>query len=58
VLSVEWSQPGSEDLGLGQKLQVSLEAELAVLEGLLERVDELAAENSPQRLFGEKVILP
>ena len=57
-MSMEWPQPGGEDLGLSEKLQVSLEAELAVLEGVLERVDELAAENSPQHLFGEKVILP
>src|SRR5205814_1888415 len=58
VLSVEWPQPGSEDLGLGEKLQVSLEAEPSVLEGLLERVDKLAAKDFPQHLFGEKVIFP
>jgi hypothetical protein len=57
-LSVEWPQPGREDLGLSEKLQVSLEAEHSVLEGLLERVDELAAKNFPQHLFGEKVIVP
>src|SRR5215472_17938127 len=55
---MEWPQPGGEDLGLSEKLQLSLEAELAVLEGLLECVDELATKNFPQHLFGEKVIFP
>src|SRR5207253_9751888 len=58
ILPVEWPQPGSEDLGLSEKLQVSLEAEQSVLEGLLERVDELAAKDFPQHLFGKKVIFP
>jgi len=31
---------------------------LAVLEGLLERIDELAAKNFPQHLLGEKAIFP
>src|SRR2546429_4120789 len=30
----------------------------SVLEGLLERVDELAAKDFPQHLFGKKVIFP
>src|SRR5215469_12998519 len=55
---MEWPKPGSEDLGLSEKLQFSLEAEQSVLEGLLECVDELAAKNFPQHLFGEKVIFP
>ena len=55
VLSVEWPQPGSEDLGLRKKLQVSLEVELAFLESLLERVDELAAKDFPQHSLGKKV---
>src|SRR5215469_8047060 len=55
---MEWPKPGSEDLGLSEKLQFSLEAEQSVLEGLLECVDELAAKNFPQHPFGEKVIFP
>ena len=57
VLPIEWPQPGGEDLGLSQKLQVTLEVELAVTEGLLERVDELATKDSPQHLLGKEVIV-
>ncbi|HET7442998.1 MAG TPA: hypothetical protein VFJ47_16975 [Terriglobales bacterium] len=42
VLSVEWPQPSREDLGLGEERQVCLEAEQAVLKGLLKRIHELA----------------
>ena len=45
ILSIEWPQPGGEGLGLSKKLQVSIEAELAILKSLLESVDELAAKN-------------
>ena len=45
VLSIEWSAARQQSLGLSEELQVSLEVELAVLEGLLERVDELAAKD-------------
>ena len=57
VLSIEWPQPGGEDLGLRKKLQVSLEVELAILESLLESVDELAAKNFPQHFLGKKVVI-
>ena len=43
ILSMEWPKPSGEDLGLRQKLQVSVEVELAILKSLFERVDELAA---------------
>ncbi len=57
VLSIERPQPGGEDLGLRKKLQVSLEVELAILEGLFERVDELAAKDFPQYFLGKKVVV-
>ena len=38
-LPVQWPQPGGEDLGLSEELQVSFEAELAILESLLERAE-------------------
>ncbi len=57
VLPVQWPQPGSEDLGLRKKLQVSLEAELAILESLLKSVDELAAKDFPQHFLGKKVVV-
>ena len=52
---MEWPQPGSEDLGLCQKLQVGLEVELTILEGLLESVDEFAAKDFRQHCLGEEV---
>jgi hypothetical protein len=56
VLSVQGSQPGSESLGLSEEFQVTLEVELAVLKGLQEGVDELAAEDFTQHLLGKKVV--
>jgi hypothetical protein len=38
ILSMEWPQPSGEDLGLRQKLQVSMEVQLAILKSLFERV--------------------
>ena len=57
VLSVAWSQPGGEGLGLSKKLQVSIEAELAILKSPLESVDELAAKNFLQHFLGKKVVV-
>ena len=57
VLSVEWSQPGGEGLGLSEELQVSMEVELAVTEGLLESINELATKDITQRLFRKEVII-
>ena len=57
VLSVEWPQQGSEDLGLRKKLQVSLEVELAIVESLFESVDELTAKNFTQHFLGKKVVV-
>src|ERR1700730_9470626 len=54
VLSVEWPQPGGKDLGLSEEFQISLEAELAILEGLLERIDELAAKDFTKHPFWEE----
>src|SRR6266404_3489907 len=42
VLSKQWLEPSSEDLGFGEELQVFGEAELPILEGLPEGRDELA----------------
>ena len=57
VLSIERSQPRSEDLGLSEKLEVSLEVELTILESLLESVNELAAKNFLQDFFGKEEIV-
>jgi hypothetical protein len=57
VLSKQRPQPGGKDPGLSEEFQISLEAELAVLEGLLECIDELAAKDSTQHPFGKKVVV-
>ena len=57
VLPIQRSHPGSKDLGLRKKLQVSVEVELAILESVLKSVDELAAKNFPQHFFGKKVVI-
>ena len=57
VLSKQRPQPGGKDLGLSEELQISGEAELAILEGLLKRIDELAAKDFPQDSFGKKVVV-
>jgi hypothetical protein len=56
-LPVQWSQPGGEDVGLCQELQVTLEDELAILESLFEGVDEFAAKNFLQHFLGKKVVV-
>jgi hypothetical protein len=56
ILPVQRPQPGGEDLGLCKKLQVSLEVELAMLKGLLESVDKLAAKNFTEDFLGKKGI--
>ena len=48
------AEEGSESLRFRQKLEVPVEAELAVGEGPFESVDKLAAEDSPQHFDGEK----
>ena len=57
VMPVQRPQPGSKDFGLRKKLQISLEAELAILESLFESVDELAAKNFLQHFLGKKVVV-
>jgi len=57
ILSKQRPQPGGEDLGLSEEFQIALEAELAVLKGLLERSNELAAKDFPQHFFGKKVVV-
>ena len=57
VLSVEWPYPGGEGLGLSEEFQVSMEVELAVAEGLLQRINEFATKDFPQDLLGKEVII-
>src|SRR6266478_6547576 len=57
ILAKQRPQPGGKDLGLSEEFQISLEAELAVLEGLFEGIDELAANDFPQHVLGKKVVV-
>jgi hypothetical protein len=42
---VQWSEPGGKGFRLSEECEVSVETELAVTEGLLERADKLSAKN-------------
>ena len=57
VLSKQWPEPSSEDLGFGEELQVFGEAELPILEGLPEGRDELATKDLTQYRFGQEVVV-
>jgi len=57
VLAKQRPQPGGKDLGLSEEFQISLEAQLAVLEGLFAGIDELAAKDFPQYFLGKKVVV-
>src|SRR5260370_17145296 len=57
ILSIKGPQRSGEGLRLRQKLQVSVEVELAILKRLFERVDELAAKNFLQHFLGQEVIV-
>jgi hypothetical protein len=57
VLSIQWPQPGGEDLGLSEEFQICLKAKLAILKSLLERIDKFAARVAPLDNQREKRIL-
>jgi len=54
VFSEQWPQPGGKGFRLSEGAQVSVETELAVLEGALKCRDELAAKNAAEHLDGKK----
>src|SRR5467141_3598813 len=54
VLSKQWPEPCGKGFRLSEESQVSVEAELAGLEGALECRDELAAKNAAEHLDGKK----
>jgi len=58
VLSKQWPQPGREDLGFGEELEVFGKAELAILKGLAESRDKLATKNLAENRFGQEVVVP
>src|ERR1019366_975879 len=54
VLAKQWSEPGSEDLGLSDRRQIAREVELLVLEGGLETGYDLSTKAAPQYREGKK----
>ncbi len=54
IFSEQWSQPGSEDLGLREPRQIAGKVQLAMLKGRLESSDELATKHAPEYLDREK----
>ena len=54
VLTEKGAKESSESLRFREKLEVPVEAELAVVEGSFESGDKLTAENTPQHLSGEE----
>jgi hypothetical protein len=54
VFSEQWSEPGSEDLGLREQSQIAGEVQLVMLKSRLETGDELAAKHTSEYLDGEK----
>ena len=54
VMAKQWPEPGREDLGLGEELEVAMEAELALGESALQSGHELAAKHPAQHSVGKK----
>ena len=54
VLAKQLPEPGGEDLGLGEELEVAMEAELALGKGALQSGHELAAKDPAQHFVGKK----
>jgi hypothetical protein len=54
VFSEQWSEPGSEDLGLREQSQIAGEVQLVMLKSRLETGDEVAAKHTSEYLNGEK----
>jgi hypothetical protein len=54
VLAKQLPEPGGEDLGLREELEVAMEAELALGEGALQGGHELAAKHPAQHFVGKK----
>jgi len=54
VFSEQWSEPGSEDLGLREQSQIARKMKLAVLNSRLKAGDELTAKHTSEYLNGEK----
>ena len=54
VFAEERTQPGSEELGMGERCEFSGQVQLTAFEGRLQAGDELAAEHAPQYSNGKE----
>ena len=54
IVSEQCSQPGGESLRLSESLQISVETQLAILEGAFEGRNKLAAKDAAEHLDGKK----
>src|SRR5260370_2760008 len=54
VMAKKLSEPGGEELGLGEELEVAMEAEFALGESAPQRGHELAAKHPAQHFVGKK----
>jgi len=54
VPAEEWTQEGSESFGRGERLQLTVKAQLTFGESVFQSRDELAAKNSSQNRKGKK----
>ena len=54
VFAEERTQPGSEELGMGERHEFSGQVQLTALEGRLQSSDELATEHAPQYRDGKE----
>src|SRR5271166_2115374 len=54
VMAEQLAEPSEEDLGLSERFQIAIEAELSFAAGALQRSHELTAKNSAQHFDGKK----
>jgi len=54
IFAEERTQPGREELGMGERRELSGQVQLAAFEGRLQASDELAAKHAPQCGDGEE----
>ena len=54
VVPEQLAEPGGEDLGLSELIQIAIEAEFSFAAGALQRSHELAAKNPAQHFDGKK----
>src|SRR5271157_337451 len=54
VMAEQLAEPSGEDLGLNERFQIAIEAELPFAAGALQRSHELTAKNSAQHFDGKK----